>query len=804
MRNILFVTFLLFTTTLFAQLAPLKYSRVKVFLHESHISEIAELGLEYDHGVLVKGKYWINDISNLEIDLLKENDLQYEVLIDDVQAWYVEQNKQPNIPATATSRNNNACDALDLTAQYSTPANYTFGSMGGYHTYAELLTVLDDMKAKFPNLISEKKAIGKHLTQEGRPIYSLKVGVNPTIDEDKPAILYNALHHAREPNSLSQMLFYIWYLLENYETDEEVKYLMENVELYFIPCINPDGYVYNETTNPEGGGFWRKNRWVNEANQTVGVDLNRNYGFNWGIDNTGSSVDQFNDTYRGTEPFSEPETQAVRDFCVQHQFKISLNYHSFSNLLIIPWGFDNTLTPDDASYRALGNKMTEQNNYVIGTGLETVGYLVNGDSDDWMYGEQTTKPKILSMTPEVGPGSFGFWPPANAIDGLNKDNLWQNLTAAGLLKAYGEIVDLNTERLEDAVGTLNFNFQNIGLESGTFTVTVQSQNEDLLISSEPIRVTLGHLDTTSFSIDYEILDASALFQEFDFEVVINNGTIERKSTLTKAYFATSFSNLFLDTITSSSVVDWTVTNDWGLTKQTFFSANNSFTDSPNGNYPNNHVSFIELNEPIDLQNAAAAILRFQGKWELETNYDYVQLFISTNQTDYTPLCGNFTVQNGAGEPAYNGIQEDWVLEEIDLTDYVGQQVTFRFELRTDEFVTTDGFYFDDFGVDIIANDAGTTSIAEPTPFVENTMQVMPNPFSEDFIVTFDLVKKTDNLKLRLLNTLGQEVATQTVGNLGKGQHTINWRGLDLKNGFYFLQLQNGQQQSVSQKVLKLD
>ncbi|MFK7980554.1 MAG: M14 family zinc carboxypeptidase, partial [Saprospiraceae bacterium] len=518
----------------------------------------------------------------------------------------------------------------------------------------------------------------------------------------------------------------------------------------------------------------------------------------------GSSTDSASDVYRGTAPFSEPETQAVRDFCIQHQFKIALNYHAFSNLLIIPWGFDNTLTTDDASYRALGNKMTEQNNYLIGTGLETVGYLVNGDSDDWMYGEQTTKPKILSMTPEVGPGSFGFWPPANAIDGLNKENLWQNLSAAGLLKAYGEVVDLNPARLENAQGTLNFNFQNIGLESGTFTVHIQSTNPDLLITSEPITATLNHLDSTPFSIAYEIINATTLFQKFDFEVIINNGAIERKSTLTKEYFSTSFNNLFLDAITDSSVVNWTITNGWGLTDQTFFSANHSFTDSPTGNYPDNHISFIELNESVDLQNAAAAMLRFQGKWALETNYDYVQLFISTNQTDYTPLCGNFTVTNGAGEPAYNGIQENWVLEEIDLSDYIGQEVTFRFELRSDEFVNADGFYFDEFGVDIIANDAGTTSIPEPAPFVENRMQITPNPFSDNFTISFDLVKKTTDLTLRLLNTLGQEVAIQPLGDLNKGNHTITWKNIELKNGFYFLQLQDGQQQSVSQKVLKLE
>jgi len=802
MRNILFIFFLVITTPLFAQLAPQKHSRVKVFLHETHISELAELGLEYDHGYLAKDKYWISDVSARELTLLEENNLPFEILIDDVQQWYVEQNEYPT-PPIASPRNSNNCDAPNLAVQYTTPTNYTYGSMGGYHTYAELLTVLDDMKAKFPNLISERQAIGEHLTQEGRPIYWLKVGNNPNMDEDKPAILYNALHHAREPNSLAQMLFYIWYLLENYETDEEVKYLMDNMELYFIPCINPDGYIFNETSNPNGGGGWRKNRWVNADGNPVGVDLNRNYGFNWGIDNTGSSNDQFSDVYRGTAPFSEPETQAVRDFCVQHQFKIALNYHAFSNLLIIPWGFDNTLTPDDASYRALANKMTEQNNYVIGTGLETVGYLVNGDSDDWMYGEQTTKPKILSMTPEVGPGSFGFWPPASAIDGLNKDNLWQNISAAGLLKAYGNVTDLTPTRLENAEGTLNFKFQNIGLEAGTFTVNIQSTNEDFLVTSEPITITLDHLDTANFSIDYHIVNETSLFQKFDLEVVINNGAIERTSTITKEFFAVPFENFFLDNITDSSVVDWTTSNNWGLTDQTFFSANHSFTDSPNGNYPDNHFSFIQLNNLINLQDAAAAMVKFRGKWALETNYDYVQLFISTDQTNYTPLCGNYTVMNGSNEPAYNGLQNDWVSEEIDISDYIGQQVSFRFELKSDEFVNSDGFYFDDFTVDIIKKNT-TTSIDESTPFLDNSMQITPNPFTEDLTVKFVLQEKVTNLKLRLLNTLGQEVAVQSLGNLSKGTHTLNWENIDLKNGFYFLQLQDKHHQSVSQKVLKLD
>ncbi len=801
MKNIVIAFFLVVSTSLFAQFTPQKHSRVKVFLHETHISELAELGLEYDHGFLAKGKYWISDVSATEMALLKENNLSFEILVDDVQAWYVAQNKLP-ADQTAFARNRNACGDSDILDQYQTPENYTYGSMGGYHTYTELLTVLDNMHAKFPELVSEKQVIGDYLTQEGRPIHWLKVGNNPNVDEDKPAIFYNSLHHAREPNSLAQMIFYIWYLLENYETDAEVKYIMDNVEMYFVPCINPDGYVYNETTFPNGGGGWRKNRWVNENNNPVGVDLNRNYGYEWGLDDSGSSPSQTSEIYRGTAPFSEPETQAIRDFCVQHQFKIALNYHSFSNLLIIPWGFDNMLTPDDATYRALSRKMTEQNNYFVGTGLETVGYIVNGDSDDWMYGEQTTKPKIYSMTPEVGPQFFGFWPPQSAIDGLNKENLWQNISAAGLLKAYGEVTDLNEDLLTAEQGSLDFSFQNIGLEAGDFTLTIKSLSDALIIENEPLIISLDHLASTNFSIDYQVLTENLIEGVFDFEIIIDNGQIERKTTLTKEYLNSSFEPLFVDPI-DETLANWNTVAAWGPTEQTFFSANHSITDSPFGNYPDRSSTFIEMTNSIDLAGASKAVLKFQGKWALETNYDYVQLLASTDQSNYTPLCGKHTVTNGMNQPAYNGFQNDWILEEVDLSDYLGQQVYFRFQLDSDDFVNEDGFYFDDFSVEIIKDDAGTTAIEEPTFLVGNSLKVQPNPFAENFTVDFTLMEKVPNLTLRLLNTLGQEIAVRQLAKLPEGAHAYQWKNLDLKDGIYFLRLETADNQGVTAKVFKV-
>ena len=175
------------------------------------------------------------------------------------------------------------------------------------------------MKLLFPALITSKTEIGKSV--EGRSVYSVKISDNPEVDEDEPEVLYTSLIHAREPESMMQMLYFMFYLLENYGTDTEVTYLVNNRELYFIPVINPDGYVYNETTTPKGGGMWRKNRKNN--NGSYGVDLNRNFGpsLYWNAPNGGSSLNSSDETFRGTAPFSEPETESISNFLIERKIK---------------------------------------------------------------------------------------------------------------------------------------------------------------------------------------------------------------------------------------------------------------------------------------------------------------------------------------------------------------------------------------------------------------------------------------------------------------------------------------------------
>ena len=788
----------------FTQLLPTTYSRVKIDLRETPITKISQLGMEVDHGDFAKGKYLASDFSNWEIALLEEHNIPFIILIEDVQAHYRHQNEHNHSHEQVVQRSfNNCSEVAGVQFDYETPSNYEFGSMGGYLTYDELLTTLDNMASLFPNLITVRQPIGTGLTEEGRPIFWLRISDNPNVEEtEEPEVLYTALHHAREPNSLSQMIFYMWYLLENYDSDPEVRYLVDNTAMHFIPCINPDGYVYNETIEPNGGGLWRKNRAI-ENGETVGVDLNRNYGFEWGFDNIGSSGNQNSAIYRGPAPFSEPETSAVRDFCLDHQFRICMNYHTFGNVLIYPFGFNDEQTPDQPSYAAFTRAMASENNFPAGTGLETVGATANGDADDWKYGDTIAKPRILSLTPEVGPGTFGFWPPQSAIDELNKSVLLQNLVTAHLLLNYGEAEEINPVNfLTQTEATFTFALKKYGLETGDLTMTINPIGNNISLTNNTLSANMVHLEEASLVANYSLSEDIQNNEEILIEVQIDNGEFITRDTVSKTILLGDFETVASDDGTNAQ--DWTFTGNWAITNQDFVSPPSSYTDSPNGNYGRNLNDPVTWQIPIDLSDAEQAFLNFYARWDIEAGFDYVQVMASTDGgANYSPLCGNFTKlgtpEQDEGEPLYDGVQVDWVLEEIDLSDYLGETIMIRFLIVSDGFVEGDGFYFDDISVNVINNNTVSTSNTN----LVSTFETFPNPFDDELQVEFNLKQASQDISLRLVNSLGQIVSEVDSQDYSSGTHKININETKLSEGVYFLQLLNRGEILGIERVLKV-
>ncbi len=298
-------------------------------------------------------------------------------------------------------------------------------AMGNYKTLDEIYAYLDNIIAAYPTIVSPKVSIGK--TIQGRDIWAVKISDNPTVDEDEPEVLYASCIHAREVITPEILLRVMDHLTQYYGIDPAITSLVDNRELWFVVMVNPDGYYRNQVTNPDGLGIWRKNRRLISPG-VYGVDLNRNYGYEWGYDNNGSSPNPNDETYRGAGPFSEPETQAMRDFALSRHFKVSLYYHSFANLILWPWGYAAIYTPDNDVFAVMGDSISAMNGYTPepSWGL----YPSNGSSDDWHYGEQTAKEKTFAITIEAGNDDDAFWPPAERIEPLVAENLQPSLFVA--------------------------------------------------------------------------------------------------------------------------------------------------------------------------------------------------------------------------------------------------------------------------------------------------------------------------------------------------------------------------------------
>lgn len=468
-----------------------KHKYIKGYFETSSCSmrDFDQQGLDVEAITKYK-KGYIAELIDNEWEYVQANSTYHEIWNYDMEKFYADRLSKSKMNPLQSSA-----------AAYITD-DFNYGSMGGYLTLEEYIAEIDSMIMEYPTLITSKQIIGYSI--ENRPIYAVKISDNPSDDEAEPEVLYTALHHSREPMSLSQLIYFMQYILANYTTNSDIQCLINERELWFVPMINPDGYAYNQLTNPSGGGMWRKNRRDN-GDGTYGIDINRNYGYEWARDDNGSSPFTMSETYRGSAAFSEPETQAIRDFCNVHQFVNALNYHTYSNVLIYPWGFDYSIfTPDNSTFQNLAALYTEQNFYTTGTADEVIGYIVNGSSDDWMYGEQSTKNKMYAMTPEIGNQFDGFWPDPSMILPSCDANIWTNLAHAWTAKSY---IRNNTTDINYSGTQLQHHYtlslENKGLEPTT--VTIHSDcGSPYFIPRTDTAVTIAAQDTLDFPMFLQI------------------------------------------------------------------------------------------------------------------------------------------------------------------------------------------------------------------------------------------------------------------------------------------------------------
>lgn len=301
------------------------------------------------------------------------------------------------------------------------------GLNGAYHSSLELDTELRLLEQAHPGLT---RVVELGTSLEGRKISGLKISDNVDRDEGEPAALFLGCHHAREWISVEIPFLFGKYLLENYATNPGVRDLVDRTEIWIAPLVNPDGLEYTIHVYR----YWRKNRRSN-ADGSYGVDINRNYGYQWGYDDLGSSPVPASDVYRGPGPFSEPEPEAVRRLFLGRSFRAMISFHSFSQVILYPWGYVNAPAPTeaelDAVARTMAGLMAAVNGTVYGYGRAAGElYLTNGDTVDWAYAASGI-PAFTIELPPVDVDHGGFFNDEAAIDTIFRENLPAMLYLAG-------------------------------------------------------------------------------------------------------------------------------------------------------------------------------------------------------------------------------------------------------------------------------------------------------------------------------------------------------------------------------------
>lgn len=762
-----------------------KYSQVKIFASsEADFINIERAGLDLDHVESIDN-YVIAWLSASEIEMLRKSGVSYQVTVEDWMEYYNALPQMTEAEKRAAIENSTS----DFNVNHS-----VYGSMGGYMTYAQVVNKLDSMRLEYPGLISSKFTIGS--THLGNQMWTVRVSNSPDAPTGRPEVWFHSLIHAREPMSMTQNIYFIYWLLENYNIDPYATYILRYRELYFTPVFNVDGYLHNQSTNPNGGGMWRISR--KPCTGGLGADLNRNYGpfsfWNYGgPGGSGSSTICGDETFRGDLPFDQIETQNAMNFVNSRSFKGSLSYHTFGNYFIRPWGYSGVPSPDENIFQNFSADMALQNQYTLGRSLQTVGYTVRGTTDDWYYND-SGHARIIAMTPEVGTSTDGFWPPQSRILPLAQSTVWSNIYFS--LSCGGYVAPVNTAMnkisyTQGESGQIKVSFKNKGLiPSSNVKIELSSPSPYINVSS----VSFNYNSVASFyqdsvTLNFNVLANAPLNKGLPVILKIkqNDTSIVHQQTM---YVCVGSGTTVLSDSAENGTGNWAFTGGWGTTTSQSYSPPTSFTESPTGSYGNTQTRTMTLANPINISNSPVTVLSYYFRHDIEPlDNAYIQVS-SNNGTNWVSV------------KYYNGQQLSWKQEVLDITDLANRstQMKIRFIIVTNRSVTADGIYIDNIKIqnyqDVLTGVSNNGEI--PTKFA--LLQNYPNPFNPFTTIKYQ-IPKSGFVKLTVFDALGRVVKTLVNESKPAGNYDVTFDASNYSSGVYFYKIETGNFTDIKKMML---
>jgi hypothetical protein len=300
-----------------------------------------------------------------------------------------------------------------------------------FNTWEAIRAELQRIADERPDL-ARLEVIGT--TVEGREMFVLRLSRNITDVPTKPIVLIDGGIHAREWVSVSTAMYLINEIVSNPADDTLTNAFLDSFDFVIMPVLNPDGYAYTWSDDR----LWRKNRAPNNHSTCIGVDLNRQWAFEWG--GLGTSGNPCQVDFRGYAPFSELETQAVKTWIEQHRHKIVLyiNFHAYGQLWMTPYGYSTTRPSNEAEMIKYSKIAVEAIKEMRGTSYNygpvyTTIYPASSISVDWVRGAEKI---LIAYTVELpDKGLHGFLTPESEIGPIGRET-WHGIKQ--LLLALGD------------------------------------------------------------------------------------------------------------------------------------------------------------------------------------------------------------------------------------------------------------------------------------------------------------------------------------------------------------------------------
>lgn len=718
-------------------------------LDSEHIRQLAERG--FDIAGVRPGEYCDIVVNDAEYDILAHEGYQLETR-------FTQQERTPLIPSE-------------------------------YITYPEMITMLEDWEDDYPAIAkiydigdSWEKAEGG----EGyipKDIWAMKVSAVVEEEENEPSILICGEHHSREPPTVNITMGVIEHLLTNYDSDPDIQYLVDNLEIWFVPIVNPDGYriVYDNIDT-----WWRKNTHDNNGNGQFdgygdGVDPNRNYSVHW----EDADDDPGSETYHGEYPFSEPEIQAVRDLILEQHSTIVHTYHTHGELILYPWGHTYDSCPDNALVQQMAEDMAVFNGYdpIQSSDL----YPTGGEMCDWSYATLGAP----SFTSEC---ATEFIPPGSMVQQLVDENVPTDIYLMERAlegKVCGNITDAETGDPLEAVynieeipwhedfeerkaeplhgrfdrlllpGEYTLTVSHIGYYTEAFDVTITNEEDvvelDIQLQPEPQTSVQGTVSNTDgnpipnatidlahdlFQYDSVETDEDGnfmlenIFADYEYQIVVMAPDYDSaEETIYVAADSVYAIDFVLAPVQSFELSDAGFTGEgeweWGLPQEsggpaTAYAGENAWGTDLDDEYDGGS-NYDLLTTPWILSDNETPAVGFYTWYDIADGWDGGNFQISIDDGEnWDLLIPEETYPDNSivaltGDPGFTGESDNWEHYSFDLNGYQGETVMFRFHFAATNS-SEKGWFVDNFAI------YGATPLA-PSP--QNLMATVTTDPSED-------------------------------------------------------------------------